>query len=172
MKRVAICGGAGGLGRLLSEKLRDTHHITIYDRKYPDGWGLPGAQLAAHAYNIYDLVNNPDYYANFQWNQFELVLQIAQPAHDASLSTALIESLKVNLNVLEACRVAGVPTVATVLDPRRDTTAVIERLYHAYKHDYRMGIATTWSYRRDESTADLMLKALERLDTTVPHHVV
>lgn len=162
MKRVAICGGSGELGSWVATKLVATgrYWCQVYDRKYPADMQKPPAQQ----YNIFDLVNAPGYYDNFRWNEFEICFQLAVPAFDARLSTALIESLKVNMHVLEACAHAGVKEVVTVVDPERDTSAIIERLFMAYKHDLGLKTTVRWARQRNEATAEMLVKPFLALD--------
>lgn len=110
-KNVCVTGGAGFIGTHLAARLRkDGAHVTVIDRKYPEfGWS------PANRYEIFDLRNDHSLYHNFNWSEFDEIYQLAAEMggagyvftgeHDAEI---IQSSARINLNVLEACRVAGV----------------------------------------------------------------
>ena len=116
MKKIAICGGAGFIGGHLADRLaRDGNYVVVFDRKLPEFWE---GKNPAHEYHVFDLRNSVDYFAGYRWDQFDEVYQLAAEMggadfvfsgkHDGAI---MHDSALINLNVLEACRLYGVPKV-------------------------------------------------------------
>lgn len=115
MKKIACCGGAGFIGSHLVQRLvRDGHYVAVYDQKYPEFY--PINNRPAHEYHIFDLRNDPSFFAaQFGWHRYDEVYQLAAQMggagyvftgeHDAEI---VHDSARINLNVLEACRIAKV----------------------------------------------------------------
>jgi hypothetical protein len=162
MISVAICGGASDLGIRLSALLHEIggYHTTSYDLVYP-------ADRRVHDINqIFDLTNDVSFFGSFMWQRHAICFQLATPAKDATLSETIVRTLKINMNVLEACKLFGAKTVATTLDLRSGISATVERLYTAYARDAGMTYACHWSFGRDPAIAKALLRKLNLLDAT------
>jgi nucleoside-diphosphate-sugar epimerase len=110
MKKILILGAAGFLGQHLEYRLkRDGHHVVSVARRQP-----PFRRSVADEFNILDLTNPPEYHHHFFRHSFDHVYQLAgnvggltfigDRSNDADV---LVQSLKINLNVLEIMRLSG-----------------------------------------------------------------
>lgn len=117
-KKIAVCGGAGFIGWHLCKRLRaDGNFVVAIDRKYPEF--APQHEWPADEYHVFDLLNSVDYYSTIaRWQDFDEVYQLAAEMggagyiftgeHDAEI---MHNSARINLNVLEICRMAQVKKV-------------------------------------------------------------
>ncbi len=157
---VAVCGGASELGLKIAERLHEIggFRTTSYDLRYPMRPAHDSAQ-------IFDLTNDYAFYGSFQWYKYDACFQAARPPRDETLSDMIVKTLKINMNVLEACKQFGVKKIATVLDINSDMAATIERLYAAYGKDAGIQQYALWSTIPGEPTiADILIKELNLLD--------
>jgi len=113
MKRVLICGGGGFIGHHLARKLKaEGHWVKVADLKQPEFSPSP-----ADSYAIADL-RDPTLYSHLFSRPFDEVYQLAADmggagfiftgANDAQI---LSNSARINLNIAQACRQAGVGKV-------------------------------------------------------------
>lgn len=92
---------------------------------------------------IFDLTNHIDYFAAFHFNQCdEVYLTAAACANADGEETAeiLVNRAMVNLNVLEACRKAGVAKVHIRAVVNQPDSLWLQALYAAYREKYQMKI--------------------------------
>lgn len=117
MKKVLVAGGAGFIGGHLCQRLRDEGcYVVCYDIKYPEF--AAQKDWPANEYHIFNLCNDVDYYAAFRWQEFDEVYQLAALMGGAEYifvgkndGEIMQNSARINLNVLEACRKAGVKKI-------------------------------------------------------------
>ncbi len=110
MKKHLILGAAGFLGGHLEYRLRNEgHYVVSVARHHPIY-----RKSVANEFNILDLCNIPDFHAHFWRHDFDCVWQLAGSVgglgwigtgdNDADILT---ESVKINLNTLEAIKRTG-----------------------------------------------------------------
>ena len=107
MKKILILGASGFLGSALEHRMKaEGHFVVSVARKLP-----PYRKSVADEFNLLDLSNDSSFHGYFHRTTFDQCYQLASStgglgyigtgAHDAEI---LINSLKINLNVLEAIR--------------------------------------------------------------------
>lgn len=107
MKKILILGAGGFLGQHLEYRLKAEGHFVVSVARKPP----PFRKSVADEFNILDLTNSAEFRTHFYRHDFDEVYQLAGNVgglghigiglHDAEILT---ESVKINLNTLEAIR--------------------------------------------------------------------